>query len=79
MNFDEIKKAAQTLIHSFGWWSWSNGNKTLKAKYNRNSGDYSFTMIEDGKTNKEVEHADIERVARCLITWIKSERLINYN
>ena len=79
MTFNEIKEAAATLIHAFGRWSWDNNSKLLKVKYNRDTYDYSFTMIEDGKTRKEVEHTDLERVTRCLITWVMGEQLANYN
>lgn len=79
MKFNEIKEAVSTLIHSFGSWSWDNNNKTLTAKYNRSTGDYDFTMAENGRTINEVEHTDLEQITRCLITWIKGERLENYN
>lgn len=79
MSFNEIKDAIELLVSSFGNWSWSNNDKTLKVKFNWNTYDYNFIMIENDIIHKEIEHTNLERITQCFITWFKGDLIKNYN
>ncbi len=79
MTFNEMTKAAHDLIHIFGSWTFDNGDKALKVCYNRNTSDYGFQMVKNGEVIKSIQHSDLDRVTRCLITYIKEERIKDYD
>lgn len=79
MKFNEITKAARDLIHIFGSWTFDNGDKALKVCYNRSTSDYNFQIVKAGEIIKSVQHSDLDRVTRCLITYIKEEHIKDYD
>lgn len=79
---DEICRNRRSRLRPypyFGYWSFDNGNRILKAYYNRPTCDYAFEKYENGAIVKRIEHADLKRVTRCLITFIMGNKLQDYD